>query len=193
VANFNSQISSNLTPKPLSTTTTTKSSTTTSTKSLTTTTEISSSSSSLSTEIKGVKTNKKLSAADLLRLCFTSHIGCDFSQNEIQNNIEPETDIERTPTIIENTTKVPIETKTKAETHRKPKNIQERLKQRVKLCFFSGLCNDNDLELHTSKIRTTTRTTTTEKHTTTVNSRTKEIQRKVQERARACFFEGKCN
>jgi len=199
VANFNSQISSNLTLKPLSITTTTKSSTTTTTKSSTTTTTKSSktttetSSSSLSTEIKELKANKKLSAADLLRLCFTSHIGCDFSQNEIQHNIEPETDIERTPTIIETTTKVPIETKIKAETHRKPKNIQERLKQRVKLCFFSGLCNDNDLELHTSKIRTTTRTTTTEKHTTTVNSRTKEIQRKVQERARACFFEGKCN
>merc|ERR1712215_386905 len=101
--------------------------------------------------------------------------GCDFSQNEIHNNIEPETDIERTP--------------------RRPKNIQERLKQRVKLCFFSGLCNDNDLELHTSKTRTTRTTTrtTTEKQTTTANSRTKEIQRKVQERARACFFEGKCN
>jgi len=185
-ANFNSQsqISSNLTPKPLeiTTTTTTKSSTTT---------EIPTS----SKEVKGVKSNKKLSAADFLRLCFTSHIGCDFSQNEIHNNIEPETDIERTPILIETTTKVPIETETQVKTQRRPKNIQERLKQRVKLCFFSGLCNDNDLELHTSKTRTTRTTTrtTTEKQTTTASSRAKEIQRKVQERARACFFEGKCN
>merc|ERR1712147_263455 len=31
-------------------------------------------------------TRKKLTPAEFLRLCFTSHTGCDFSQNEIESN-----------------------------------------------------------------------------------------------------------
>merc|ERR1711892_705961 len=178
------QTSSVLAPEPLSTTLTTT------TRIATTTTTIRTPEISKTTE--SVPSPRKLSAAEFLRLCFISHTGCDFSQNEIESRSRPETEVERTTTRTLTslvTTQVP--TTRKPETPRKPKNIQERLKQRVKLCFFSGLCNENDLNLHTTRRPTTT--TTTPRQTTTANSRSREIQRRVQERARACFFEGKCN
>merc|ERR1711892_1458226 len=174
------QTSSSLAPEPLSTTLTTTTTTTTTPTTTIRTPEI-------SKTTESVPSPRKLSAAEFLRLCFISHTGCDFSQNEIESRSRPESEVEKTTTRTLTslaTTQVP--TTRKPETPRKPKNIQERLKQRVKLCFFSGLCNENDLNLHTTR-----RPTTTTRQTTTANSRSREIQRRVQERARACFFEGK--
>ena len=131
------------------------------------------------------KGDKKLSAAEFLRRCFISHTGCDFSQNEIEGKDTTEEDV---TSISPVTVGAPISLRT-TEAPRKPKNIQERLKQRVKLCFFSGLCNDNDFRVTTKRPETTT----TQRLTTSANLRATEIQRRVQERARACFFEGKCN
>jgi len=127
---------------------------------------------------------KKLSPAEFLRLCFTSHTGCDFSQNEIERKPSRSEDAEILTTTTQRTT-TPVVTK------HVEKNIEEKLKQRVKLCFFSGLCSDSDLRGLTTTVPTTTVTTTL--RTTTRSPRSAEIQRRVLERARACFFEGKCN
>jgi len=127
---------------------------------------------------------KKLSPAEFLRLCFTSHTGCDFSQNEIESKTSRSEDAEILTTTTQRTT-------TPAVTKHVEKNIEEKLKQRVKLCFFSGLCSDSDLRRLTTTVPTTTVTTT--QRTTTRSPRSAEIQRRVLERARACFFEGKCN
>jgi len=129
------------------------------------------------------KGDKKLSAAEFLRQCFLSHTGCDFSQNEIESKPTPDV-----TNIAPVTTGTPVVKTTEAP--RKPKNIQERLKQRVKLCFFSGLCNDSDFQETTKRSQPST---TTQRSTTSASLRETEIQRRVQERARACFFEGRCN
>jgi len=130
------------------------------------------------------KQQKKLSPAEFLRLCFTSHTGCDFSQNEIETKSSGSEDAEILTTTTQRTT-------TQAVTKHVEKNIEEKLKQRVKLCFFSGLCSDSDIRKLTTTLPTTTITTT--QRTTTRSPRSAEIQRRVLERARACFFEGKCN
>jgi len=131
-------------------------------------------------------TRKKLTPAEFLRLCFTSHTGCDFSQNEIESNSNniADTEVVKTTTPA-TTTVIPI-------IRHSEKDIQEKLKQRVKLCFFSGLCSDTDLEEQVTS-RGPTTAATTERLTSTRNPRAREIQRRVQERARACFFDGKCN
>jgi len=131
---------------------------------------------------------KKLSPAEFLRLCFTSHQGCDFSQNEIEPvNAEIEEVTKPTTTPTTTATQIPIRRGSE-------RDIQEKLKQRVKLCFFSGLCNDSDLQFGDIRASvTTTTTTTTQEPTTTRSPRNAAIQRRVLERARACFFEGKCN
>lgn len=130
---------------------------------------------------------KKLTPAEFLRLCFTSHTGCDFSQNEIESNSNNIADTEavKTTTTPTTTTAIPI-------ARHSERDIQEKLKQRVKLCFFSGLCSDTDLEQHVTS-RGPTTTAKPVRLTTTRNPRSREIQRRVQERARACFFDGKCN
>jgi len=131
------------------------------------------------------QSGKKLSPAEFLRLCFTSHTGCDFSHNEIEGRTDSNNHLE----IVESTTTQ--RSTTVIPTRHSEKDIQERLKQRVKLCFFSGLCSDTDLLQQTTTGRTTT--VTPQRLTTQRNPRASEIQRRVQERARACFFEGKCN
>ena len=130
------------------------------------------------------KQQKKLSPAEFLRLCFTSHTGCDFSQNEIETKSSGSEDAEILTTTTQRTT-------TQAVPKHVEENIEEKLKQRVKLCFFSGLCSDSDIRKLTTTLPTTTITTT--QRTTTRSPRSAEIQRRVLERARACFFEGKCN
>jgi len=128
---------------------------------------------------ESVKQKRKLSPAEFLRLCFTSRTGCDFSQNEVDSTSE-------TPTTTITTTTTTTITPKHVE-----KSVQDRLKQRVKLCFFSGLCSDSDLRRLTTTKTTTTVATT--RLTTTRSPRSAEIQKRVLERARACFFEGKCN
>ena len=65
---------------------------------------------------------------------------------------------------------------------------QEMLKRRLELCFLTGVCGDGDVESSAEE-----EIVTTETPTSTSSSLDTEIQRKVQERARACFYEGKCN
>jgi len=138
------------------------------------------------------KATKNMSATDYLRLCFTSGLGCDFGRSGSANEIlttEPST----TPR-HETTTSTPTPLIITTE---EPSGIRERLKERVKLCFFSHICNDPST---TSQIKPIIRqprviaapiTQRTDKEKD--RSRSNSIRAQIQARAKACFFEGKCN
>jgi len=120
---------------------------------------------------------KKLTAAEYLRLCFTSQTGCDFSynpQNVIDNNLST--------TTLKPTTQVTTTTKS---------SINESLKSRLRLCLFSGLCSEDDIltaRTSTSRPITTERTTQRPK-----NTLSKKRNENIRLRTYLCFSEGKCS
>ena len=136
-----------------------------------------------STTLYVEKTTKtKLSPADFLKLCFISQIGCDFSHNEIISST--------TTTTITTTT---AQTTTKRRVDKISSERQEMLRRRLQLCFHTGVCGDGDVPPQPSGDEEDRRVTTETPPTSTLTVRDAEIKRKVQERARACFYEGKCN
>jgi len=167
------------------TTTTTQTTTTVPTRKVSQTTPESRStqSTTLATE-KTTTTKTKLSPADFLKLCFISQIGCDFSQNEISSSTTTTTTTTSSPRPESTTERVERVTKISSER-------QEKLRQRLQLCFLSGICGDG--EVQESLASEQKERLTTELPTSTSRRIDTEIQRKVQERARACFFQGKCN
>merc|ERR1719209_2248713 len=158
-----------------STTTTTTTTATTTTTSTTNTTAASSSSASAP--------QRRLSSTELLKLCFSRGIGCDFSQNEVYTN--PTTEALATTTTTTTTTARPSLSK----------DAKQRLKQKVMLCFFQGICSEEDERLPRRSSSTTTRSppsTTTSTTRRPAASRREEISARIRERARACFFQGIC-
>jgi len=138
------------------------------------------------------KATKTMSATDFLRLCFTSGLGCDFGRSSFGNEIlttEPST----TPR-QETTTSIPIPLIITTEPS---SNIRERLKERVKLCFFSHICNDPSTASQIKPIirqpRVIAANTTQRSEKEKTRSRSNTIRAQIQARAKACFFEGKCN
>jgi len=142
----------------------------------------------------------RLSAADYLKLCFTSGQGCNFSLNK--NDIKPGSELE------EESKKEPEKSKTVNQhnsrafpkKHEEPKSEdKERLEARVKLCFFSGICNDEDVkEFKGKQSKTITLTTTTTKKpkaTKTIRKSNKKrlMEERIRMRAYLCFSEGKCS
>jgi len=178
------------TTKGQSTTTTTKITTTTTTEITTTTTEIPTTTTTTTTTTTATTTletlittteptriPKKLTAAEYLRLCFTSQTGCDFSykpENVIDNNISTTTH-KPTPRVT-----------TTTET-----SIKESLKSRLRLCLFSGLCSEDDI--HTAKT-TTSRPITTKRTTKRPkNTLSRKRDENIRLRTYLCFSEGKCS
>merc|ERR1712037_750402 len=88
---------------------------------------------------------RRLSSTELLKLCFSRGIGCDFSQNEVYTNP---------------TTEAAVTTITTTTTTARPslsKDAKQRLKQKVMLCFFQGICSDDDERLTRGSPSTRTR------------------------------------
>jgi len=140
------------------------------------------------------KPKKKLSASDFLRLCFTSGIGCDFNHNNVEEEIlttEPNTTPRQETTY---TTPTPLIIPTESSS-----GIMERLRQRVKLCFFSSICNNpgNDSAAQTiirqPRVISAQATERPQKPKQKTKSRSNKIRAQIQARAKACFYEGKCN
>merc|ERR1719445_1630972 len=73
-------------------------------------------------------------------------------------------------------------------------DAKQRLKHKVMLCFFQGICSDDDERLSQRTKSTTTLAPTTTTSTTSkpAPSRRNEISARIRERARACFFQGIC-
>merc|ERR1712037_98008 len=104
--------------------------------------------------------------------------GCDFSQNEVYTN--PTTEAVATTTTARPSLSI---------------DAKQRLKQKVMLCFFQGICSDDDERLPKESLSTTTRSppsTTTSTTRPSAASRRDEISVRIRERARACFFQGIC-
>ena len=139
----------------------------------------------------GGELHKKLTPTDYLRLCFTKGVGCDFSFNreEPPTSTEPNTTPSSTGVLLSSST-------TTVKSTLSARN-EEKLRERVKLCFFSSICDgnkiiedDNNDDQSVSSIlqpRQPRVITTTESPT-----RMKIIKKLVQEKARACLFEGIC-
>merc|ERR1712213_42106 len=72
----------------------------------------------------GSPPRRRLSSTELLKLCFTQGIGCDFSQNEVYTN--PTTEATTTTTTRPSLSQ----------------DAKQRLKHKVMLCFFQGICSD---------------------------------------------------
>merc|ERR1719270_1105742 len=165
--------------------TTTTSTTATTTTSTTTTTAQSSSTTTTKAETRSSTTasppRRRLSSTELLKLCFTQGIGCDFSQNEVYTN--PTTEAATTTTTTTTTTRPSLS-----------QDAKQRLKHKVMLCFFQGICSDDDERLSQRTKSTTTLAPTTTTSTTSkpAPSRRNEISARIRERARACFFQGIC-
>merc|ERR1719336_3031819 len=166
--------------------TTTTTSTTATTTTSTTTTAQSSSTTTSKAESRSTTTTpppqRRLSSTELLKLCFTQGVGCDFSQNEVYTN--PTTEAATTTTTTTTTTTRPSLSQ----------DAKQRLKHKVMLCFFQGICSDDDERLSQRTKSTTTLAPTTTTSTTSkpAPSRRNEISARIRERARACFWQGIC-
>merc|ERR1712223_805865 len=112
--------------------------------------------------------------------CFTQGIGCDFSQNEVYTNPTTEAATTTTWAITTTTTRPSLS-----------QDAKQRLKHKVMLCFFQGICSDDDERLSQgSRSTTTPAPTTTSTTSKPAPSRRNEISARIRERARACFFQG---
>jgi hypothetical protein len=141
---------------------------------------------------KSIKPKEKISSSDFLRLCFTSGTGCDFNQNNLQKEIlttEPNTTPRQEST---STTPTPFIISTET-----PSSIMERLRQQVKLCFFSSICNNpgeqsvNESIIRQPRVISAQITERPQKEES--KNRSNKIRAQIQARAKACFYEGKCN
>merc|ERR1712130_695740 len=133
---------------------------------------------------------RRLSSTELLKLCFSRGIGCDFSQNEVYTNPTTESVSTITTTTTTTTARPSLS-----------KDAKQRLKQKVMLCFFQGTCSDDDERFPRGNSSTTTPSTTSTTTSTTRRPATsrrgsesfrEEISARIRERARACFFQGIC-
>ena len=157
------------------------------------------STSTTTTEAPFLKMMKSLSPAELLQLCFVHQRGCDLSQNQVEtksslrllSTLATTTTTTTTAAIV--STKSPIKSKVLS-------TKQEKLRDRLKKCFTQGICSDaaeeklesfksSDDILEESFVSVTTPRIIT----TTQSYRRSEILRKIKEKARACFYDGKCN
>ena len=135
--------------------------------------------------------HKKLTPTDYLRLCFTKGLGCDFSfsKEEVSTSTEPNTTPSSSAILVSATTTVKSKLSARKE---------ESLRERVKLCFFSSICDGNKIHeddhdddqsvLSNLQARQPRVITTTESPT-----RMQIIKKLIQEKARACLFDGLCS
>eukprot|EP00092_Neocalanus_flemingeri_P047301 GFUD01053566.1.p1 GENE.GFUD01053566.1~~GFUD01053566.1.p1 ORF type:complete len:450 (+),score=136.75 GFUD01053566.1:180-1352(+) len=131
------------------------------------------------------KTSKTLSASDFLRMCFKTGIGCDFSQNNFKNKVfttEPST----TPT-QETTSSTPSPSFITTESS---SSIRDRLKERVKLCFFSNICSD---PCYDKPVIRQPRLILSPSTQTPQEEKSRSRSNKIKEQIQACFFEGYCS
>ena len=133
--------------------------------------------------------HKKLTPTDYLRLCFTKGLGCDFSFSREEVSTEPNTTPSSSAILVSSTTTVKSKLSARKE---------ESLRERVKLCFFSSICDgnkrheddhdDDQSVLSNLQARQPRVITTTESPT-----RMQIIKKLIQEKARACLFDGLCS
>lgn len=134
-----------------------------------------------------VGNTRKLSPAELLQLCFDSQQGCDFSSNEVG----------RVSSTSTTTTTTTTPTPSRENEERISSAEENRLKERLRLCFFSGICDDTGTEETEPGEKNDERVTAEARSSTaapevTDSARTAEIRRLVRERAQACFLHGQC-
>ena len=132
-----------------------------------------------------------LTAADFLRLCFTSGKGCDFSR-DFPTSTEPNTTPPPTPT----PTPTPPPTTSTSPPTESPldeakQERKERLRQRLKLCFFSGICGNDDKRSKVRQPRIIASDITTTKKSS-IKTRREKLKLMVERKARACFLDGRC-
>ena len=73
-------------------------------------------------------------------------------------------------------------------------SMKERLRERVRLCFFSNICNTQSVtETRQPRVISAATTKTPQKQKPKTKNRSDQIRAQIQAKAKACFFEGKCN
>ena len=127
-------------------------------------------------------TVRTLSAAQLIRLCFTTGRGCDFSQ-DFSSRTTPSTS-RPTPST---TPTPPPRTAAKAR-----EDQNEMLRQRLKLCFFSRICEIDDSQSKVRQPRVITAAVAVAAAKSEAEARREKMKKIIREKARACFFHGKC-
>jgi len=169
-------------PTTTPTTATTITTTTITTTITTTTTTTTSTTTTTTTTTTITSPHHKLSSSDLLKMCFESGIGCDFSQNEVTYELYDSTEVTTT------------EATTTTERPTPSLSVQQKLKKRVMLCFFRGLCGDDATGGVTTTPRLPPSSTRPTAPPTTARSQSRrdQISSSIKERARACFFQGVC-
>jgi len=145
-----------------------------------------------------------LSSSDLLKMCFLTNVGCDFSHNEIRESSEATT----TTTTTTSTTTSTTTAASKRSYSRKELSAREK----VRLCFLQQICTDEDIAVYQGRQRggkevkevssgeEPRRGTTTTIATTTAGespaSRQQRLEtdrfRRIKARAKACIFRGIC-
>jgi len=180
---FNTMTSSPL-PTQTTTTTTTTATTTTST---TTPTAVSTTGS----EESGT-TKKKLSPAELVKLCFLNNIGCDFNYEEA--NLATATLATTLPPPSTSTSSTALEEKSK--------EYELSPEEKVRLCFQFSICDESELQEYAKSQQTQNRvtqekaveisaeTTTTRRPATVTTDADK--YKEIKARAAACFWQNIC-
>jgi len=145
---------------------------------------------------ENIRIPKTLTAADYLKLCFASGTGCDFSVNK--NNVIVPTNHVKSSTELATVTEPPIKSTTRKIQLKKTDTEKEKqLKARVRLCFFAGICNDDDIAEQKEIEETTTTTTRRPRVNKSSRKEKSESSRIMEERIRLraylCFSEGKCD
>ena len=130
-------------------------------------------------------TVRTLSAPQLIRLCFTTGRGCDFNQ-DFSRRSEART-VTATPSPPPPSPPTPppwTAVKTREDQ-------TEMLRQRLKLCFFSSICeiDDSRSKVRQPRIITAVAAARTKSKAETKREKMKKI---IGKKARACFFRGKC-
>merc|ERR1711915_1029958 len=139
---------------------------------------------------RNILEKQKLSAADFLRLCFTSGVGCDFNKNFAE-----EEDLTTEP----NTT--PLSTTSQNTVYSTTENTNKNLNkllERVRRCFFSRICNDSSEEISAAipiirQPRVISAATKSPPQREETKTRDDDIRSQIQARAKACFFHGQCS
>ena len=148
-----------------------------------------------------VALRKNLSPADFLRMCFLHGEGCEFG---LGKGSSPEPSTTPAPLI---TTTTPATTTTEL-----PSNQMKLIQNRLRLCFFSNICDGSDNNIESDKVNSDKgqerreslrqpriiKTSEEVQHNnikplTSSERRRQTIKKLIQERARACLFHGVCN
>ena len=142
-------------------------------------------SSTISTSLSNKNPKKHLTPADFLRLCFVNQIGCDFSEDGVQNeHINALT-----------TTETPLVSRAESRSQvRDPRNFNsgQKLKEMIRLCFVTGICGSSESQSKETDSKLTLKSKTQKQAPKTLSPRQRVLQSAIEERARACFYEGKC-